>query len=321
MVESTPPRKEVFKRLGTTAKDRPATVFDRLGNGNRGRSVGDAPSTKPAVLDRLGSRKPALEHLEGRRTILERLGSKRPVFKRLKEKPQIAYRLGEKTSVFEQIEFICVVQEGDMLDGQPESSRSRKQRINERIHQIGYASKNSPCPPNVPDLTISLADYEQTEEPHNSPLLVTLELGRFQVKRCLIDIGAFTNVLYKTCFEAMGLSKEHLTPPGSTLYGFAGAGTLPMGTIRLPIAFGQGDKARRIKTDFIVLNAPSAYNALIGHAALSEAHAAVSIRALTLVYISDQGKAEKLAADPDPSKNYSTMKKPKEERANSTMEE
>jgi hypothetical protein len=179
MILSTPPRKEVFARMGTTAKDGPATVFNRLGNGNSGRSVGDAPSIKPTVLDQLGSKKPYLERLEGGKTILERLGNKKPVFERLGEKPQIAYQLGEKTSAFERIEFIGVVQEGDMLDSQPESFRSRKRRINERIHQISYKPENSPCPPDIPDLTISLADYEQSGEPHNSPLSVTLDMGRF----------------------------------------------------------------------------------------------------------------------------------------------
>ncbi|KAK9723713.1 hypothetical protein RND81_05G020000 [Saponaria officinalis] len=67
-----------------------------------------------------------------------------------------------------------------------------------------------------------------------------------------------------------------------------------MGTIKLSVAFGEEETAKHVYAEFVVVDCPSAYNALIGRATLDQALAAVSIRALTLAYVSDEGRAEKL---------------------------
>ncbi|XP_026428865.1 uncharacterized protein LOC113324792 [Papaver somniferum] len=112
---------------------------------------------------------------------------------------------------------------------------------------------------NVP-LTFSVDDVEEEMEDHNDPLLFTLPISGWDVKKILIDEGSSVNVLFYDTFKRMKLNDEQLMSSYYNIYGFNGAATNPLGDIVLEV------KARPIKvsTRFIVIDAPSPYNAIIG---------------------------------------------------------
>ena len=64
-------------------------------------------------------------------------------------------------------------------------------------------------------------------------------------------------------FQEMRLDESQLKLSGS-IYGFANQPIRPKGTITLPITIGQGEHTVTMMADFLVVDQPSAYNAIIG---------------------------------------------------------
>lgn len=59
--------------------------------------------------------------------------------------------------------------------------------------------------------------------PHDDdPMVVTLQIFKWDVKRVLIDSGSSADILYYDTFDRMGLDPEQLQPFRGTLAGFNG---------------------------------------------------------------------------------------------------
>ncbi|KAL9247578.1 hypothetical protein vseg_020996 [Gypsophila vaccaria] len=115
----------------------------------------------------------------------------------------------------------------------------------------------------MPDLAMFAADYGRLVYPHNHPLIISLDVSNHLVYRCLVDTEAYTNIHYKEPFDKMGLDIRHFKPTMNSLYKFSGAGTMPLGTITLPFTIDEGETTKNVYAEFIVMDAPSAYHALI----------------------------------------------------------
>ncbi|KAK9749978.1 hypothetical protein RND81_02G163400 [Saponaria officinalis] len=176
------------------------------------------------------------------------------------------------------------------------SNRGHKSNLRDLKATINFADGETPrrAPRTIQDLPFTAEDYGRVVYPHNDPLVLALGIDNRKVHKCLIDTGALTNLFYKECFEKMGLGLEDLALVKNPLYSFAGETKYPFGKIKLPVAFGEEEAARHVYAEFVVVDCPSAYNALIGRATLGQALAAVSIRAMTLLFVSDEGTGEKL---------------------------
>uniref|UniRef100_A0A2N9HMF9 RNA-directed DNA polymerase n=1 Tax=Fagus sylvatica TaxID=28930 RepID=A0A2N9HMF9_FAGSY len=105
--------------------------------------------------------------------------------------------------------------------------------------------------------------------PHNDPLVITLRIGNYDVKRVLIDQGSFAEVMYQELFEKLGLGKSDLSEYSSPVFGFSGESTIPVGKTTLPVLAGPIN----LQTEFIVIQAPSPYNAIMGRSWLHKMRA------------------------------------------------
>ncbi|XP_074290254.1 uncharacterized protein LOC141616985 [Silene latifolia] len=146
----------------------------------------------------------------------------------------------------------------------------------------------------IPDLIINASDHKRIVSPYHDPLILDLKISAHTLRRCLIDTGAYTNLLYRPTSEQLGLGPQHPKPTSGAPYGFSGEASAPMGTIMLPVRFGRGTQSRRVQATFTVIDAESAYNSLIGRQTLGEINAVMSVRGLILVYMSDVGRTKKL---------------------------
>jgi hypothetical protein len=110
--------------------------------------------------------------------------------------------------------------------------------------------------------TISLSDSDlhDVQLPHNDPLVITLRIGNYDVKRVLVDQGSFAEVMYQELYEKLGLGKFDLAEFGSPVFGFSGESIIPLGKTTLPVLIGPIN----LQTKFIVIQAPSPYNASMG---------------------------------------------------------
>jgi hypothetical protein len=118
-------------------------------------------------------------------------------------------------------------------------------------------------------ISFSDSDLHDVQLPHNDPLVITLRIGNYDVKRVLMDQGSFAEVMYQELYEKLGLGKSDLSEFSSPVFGFSGESTIPLGKTTLPVLAGPIN----LQTEFIVVQAPSPYNAIMGRSWLHKMRA------------------------------------------------
>ena len=94
----------------------------------------------------------------------------------------------------------------------------------------------------------------------------------------MVDNGSSVDILYLPAYQQMRLDKDKLRPMDAPLVGFTGDKVCSVGIITLPITVGTHPKTVSKTVDFLVVNCPSAYNAIIGQPTLNR------LRAMTFTY-------------------------------------
>ena len=103
-------------------------------------------------------------------------------------------------------------------------------------------------------------DLEGVQLPHSDALVVTMQIGDFDVKRILIDPGSSAEVMYDSLFKGLGLKHKELDRKVDPLYGFLGESVMPVGRVTVKVHVGTISSP----TEFWVLNSYSPYNAILG---------------------------------------------------------
>jgi hypothetical protein len=103
-------------------------------------------------------------------------------------------------------------------------------------------------------------DLTDVQMPHSDPLVITLRIRNYDVKRVLVDQGSFAEVIYKGLYEKLGLKEANLDNFSSPVFGFSGESTTPLGKITLHVLA----RPINLQTEFIVIHGSSPYNAIMG---------------------------------------------------------
>ncbi|GFZ19866.1 hypothetical protein Acr_28g0005710 [Actinidia rufa] len=114
--------------------------------------------------------------------------------------------------------------------------------------------------------------------PHDDALVVSAVIANFNVQRILIDNGSSADILFISAFERMKVGLDKLHPFHTPLIGFGGNTTHPLGWINLPITLRTEPHQTTVWQDFIVVDCPSPYNAILGRPTLG------GIKAITSTY-------------------------------------
>ncbi|GAV74157.1 hypothetical protein CFOL_v3_17638, partial [Cephalotus follicularis] len=118
-------------------------------------------------------------------------------------------------------------------------------------------------------ITFSEADYEGVRLPHDDPVVVTLLVELFTMKRILIDSGSSADILYKHAFDQLRIPADQLKPVKTPLVGFAGEMIHPLGSINLSVVTGTAPRQTQVEMTFLVVDTPSPYNAIVGRPGLN----------------------------------------------------
>ncbi|XP_058216790.1 uncharacterized protein LOC131327660 [Rhododendron vialii] len=163
-----------------------------------------------------------------------------------------------------------------------------------QVLAVGPGSKR-PRPQDVPKWTITFTklDLEMVQTPHSDALVVTVQIGVHDVKCVLIDYGRSAEVMYYDHFKKLDLSKSALQTAKVPLIGFNGALVWPLGRIFLPLVAS----AKTLSVEFIVVNVPSQYNAILGPTWLHDMQAIASTYHQVIRFISENGRQEDLRGD------------------------
>ena len=86
----------------------------------------------------------------------------------------------------------------------------------------------------------------------------------------------------------MGLEESQLKPSGP-IYGFANQPIRPKRIITLPITIGQGEHTTMVMADFLVVDQPTAYNAIIGRPLMKKTNMVSAVYCLTVKFSTPTG--------------------------------
>ncbi|XP_068487084.1 uncharacterized protein [Phaseolus vulgaris] len=153
------------------------------------------------------------------------------------------------------------------------------------------------------DITFTKGDLSDVVPHDNDPIVISLVTAGRTVHRVLVDQGSSAGVMFWPTFEKLQLSTDQLRPYGGCLYGFAGDQVEERGYIKLRTTFTDGLASRTEKIRYLVVNASSTYNILLGRPMLnrtgvvpSTRHMKVklpSMESLIITICSDQKEAKK----------------------------
>ncbi|VFQ68886.1 unnamed protein product [Cuscuta campestris] len=138
-------------------------------------------------------------------------------------------------------------------------------------------------------ITFTDRDLHATEEDHNDPLVITMEMGGVDVSRVLVDTGSSVNVLYLEAFEKLKLCRTRLEPLKTPLSGFTRDSVEAEGSILLTCELGTGDKVIQNQTRFVVVNIKCVHNAILGRPGINKVCGIISMAHLCMKFYTPGG--------------------------------
>ena len=121
------------------------------------------------------------------------------------------------------------------------------------------------------DTSITFSDsyLEGCQHPHDDPLVVRAIMANKTVHRVLVDNGSSFDIIFASAFDKMGIGRERLEPVNTHLWGFSREKVLPLGSIQLVLTLGDPPCQATMTARFLIVDAPSAYNMLLGRPSLN----------------------------------------------------
>ena len=154
--------------------------------------------------------------------------------------------------------------------GRGESSSARKAHPrNIRTGEMLEIQVVSKLPRLNTTITFSDSDMEGCQYPHDDPLVVRVVVAKKTVHRVLVDNESSADIIFMPAFDKIGIGKEKLESVNAHLRGFSGERVLPLGSIQLVLTLGDPPCQVTTMVRFLIVDAPSAYNILLGRPSLN----------------------------------------------------
>nr|GEW35090.1 reverse transcriptase domain-containing protein [Tanacetum cinerariifolium] len=130
--------------------------------------------------------------------------------------------------------------------------RSWQRTVKQKVTQSFEPGKEIAFPP--------LTTSNETER----PLVIEAEIGGHVIHRMYIDGGSSMEILYEHCFNRLQPEiKSQMVPATTSLTGFGGETTWPLGQLRLLVTIGDATHSTKAWMKFMVVKS-SPYNGIIG---------------------------------------------------------
>ena len=151
-----------------------------------------------------------------------------------------------------------------------ESSSARKARmLSIRPAEVVEVQAVSKLPRLDTAITFSDSDLEGCQHPHDDPLVIRAVVAHKTIHQILVDNGSSVDIIFASTFDQMGIGREKLEPVSAHMRGFSGEKVLPLGSIHLALTLGDPPCQATTTVRFLRVDAPLAYNVLLGRPSLN----------------------------------------------------
>ena len=161
--------------------------------------------------------------------------------------------------------------------GGKESSSARKAHLRSiRSGETLKVQTVSKLPRLDTTITFLNLDMEGYQHPHDDPLVIKTIVANKTIHRVLVDNGSSVEIIFASTFDKMGIGREKLEPVNACLHGFSREIVLPLGLVQLVLTLGDPLCQDTTTMRFLIVDAPSTYNMLLGRPSLNAIRAVPS---------------------------------------------
>ncbi|XP_014524463.1 uncharacterized protein LOC106780680 [Vigna radiata var. radiata] len=173
------------------------------------------------------------------------------------------------------------------------SSSARKRHLR-NLHSIHSVIRS---PAAMPDITFTNKDFHAPDPDQDDPMVITTRIAQYDVSKVLVDQGSSVNILYWTTFRRMEISEDMIAPFNEQIVGFPGERVDTRGYIDLRTHLGFEDGGKELRVRFLLVEANTSYNALLGRPCLNAFGVIVSTPHLAMKFPTDKGNICTVRAD------------------------
>ncbi|XP_068486929.1 uncharacterized protein [Phaseolus vulgaris] len=181
---------------------------------------------------------------------------------------------------------------GGFSGGGPTASQHKKY-----VRLVSLVAEESPDDSWESDLVFTRADLRDVVPHDNDPVVISVVTAGRKVHRLLVDQGSSADVMFWSTFNKLQLSPDLLRPYTECLYGFADNPVEVRGYLELRTTFTDGAASRTESIRYLVVNANSAYNILLGRPALNRLRAVSSTHHMKMKLPDLSGKVIVIKSD------------------------
>jgi hypothetical protein len=105
---------------------------------------------------------------------------------------------------------------------------------------------------------------------HNDALVIEANIASWTLGKLLVDNGSLADIIFVDAYDKMGLSRNLLKAPDTSLYSFGGRVIHDVGKVSLPVSFGTVQNARIEYLSFDVVEMYYPYNGILGSGFLNK---------------------------------------------------
>ena len=210
---------------------------------------------------------------------------------RVRDTPRNCYSGTPKIPVIPKAIIIYIHEEP--LDEEYDSKRKRQRllraaSVRERVNSIRPRITDGGPRPIDGTIVFPSVDPTRILQPHRDPLILSLGMGAFDVRRILVDPGSSADLVQASVISHMGRELSSLENPGQILSGFNGVATTSLGDIVLPV---QADPIT-LNVQFSVVQDLSPFNVILGRTWLHYMKAIPSTYHQMVSFLTEDGQID-----------------------------
>jgi hypothetical protein len=141
-------------------------------------------------------------------------------------------------------------------------------------------------------ISFSEKDRGDVQGSHDDSIVLSLKINTHRVKMVLVDTGSSVDILYLNAFEKMRYSVANLKKVQTPLVGFTCDTLYSEGVIEIRVEFRQSPHLTTMMVKFLVVNIPSAYNAILRRKTLNAIGIIISPAFLKIKFLTSTGVGE-----------------------------